>query len=165
MIAKTFQEHDNIVNKIVQSIVLELLEDNQPEVRVQAAKVLSGLLHCQFIPEPKELLVDFKQKARSKYKKKENVTNNNIRLKHAGVLGFCAFIEAHPYDVPDFLPDIFEQLRLHLSDPQPIPATIRKTLGDFKRTHHNNWETHKLKFTEEELSLLSDLTVPPSYYV
>ncbi|CAG9839520.1 unnamed protein product [Diabrotica balteata] len=151
----------------IQSIVLELLEDPQHEVRVQAAKDLSGLLHCQFIPDPTQLLTQFKQKARYKHKKKAtpSTSNNNIKEKHAAVLGLCAFIESHPYDVPDYLPEIFEHLRPHLSDPQPIPATIRKTLGDFKRTHHNNWETHKLKFTEEELCLLSDLTVPPSYYV
>ncbi|XP_056636067.1 proteasome activator complex subunit 4-like [Diorhabda sublineata] len=151
----------------IQSIVLELLEDPRHEVRIQAAKDLSGLLHCQFIPEPSELLTQFKQKAKTKYKKKDAAasTSNNIKTKHAAVLGLCAFIESHPYDVPDDLPEIFQHLRPHLSDPQPIPATIRKTLGDFKRTHHNNWETHKLKFTEEELCLLSDLTVPPSYYV
>lgn len=38
-------------------MVLTLLEDAQLEVRVQAAKVVSGLLHCHFIPEPTELLV------------------------------------------------------------------------------------------------------------
>ncbi|CAG9857916.1 unnamed protein product [Phyllotreta striolata] len=150
----------------IQSIVLELLEDGQHEVRTQAGKVLSGLLHCQFIPQPQVLLAHFKQKAKvGKHRKKENSTGNSTTAKHSAVLGLCAFIESHPYDVPDDLPDIFQHLRPHLSDPQPIPATIRKTLGDFKRTHHSNWETHKLKFTEEELSLLSDLTVPPSYYV
>ncbi|CAH1108407.1 unnamed protein product [Psylliodes chrysocephalus] len=151
--------------KEIQSVVLELLEDAQHEVRIQAGKVLSGLLHCQFIPEPSQLLTQFKQKARYRRSKKEDSSNINIKVKHAAVLGLCAFIESHPYDVPDDLPEIFQHLRPHLSDPQPIPATIRKTLGDFKRTHHNNWETHKLKFTEEELCLLSDLTVPPSYYV
>ena len=25
---------------------------------------------------------------------------------HAGILGLCAFVEAYPYDVPDFVPDI-----------------------------------------------------------
>jgi len=62
------------------------------------------------------------------------------------------------------MPGIFEDLGPHLNDPQPIPTTIRKTLGDFKRTHHANWDDHKLKFTEIELSVLTDLTVPPSYY-
>ncbi|KYB26764.1 proteasome activator complex subunit 4 [Tribolium castaneum] len=153
----------------IQHMVLELLEDVQPEVRVSASQVLSGLLHCQFIPNPQELLAQFKQKAKTKLKKK-NLNNSNslnlstLRFRHAGVLGLCAFINSHPYDVPDFLPDVFGQLGPHLNDPQPIPATIRKTLGDFKRTHHENWEIHKLKFTEEELLVLSDLTVPPSYY-
>ncbi|CAH1169598.1 unnamed protein product [Phaedon cochleariae] len=149
----------------IQSVVLQLLEDSQHEVRVQAAKVLSGLLHCQFIPDRNQLLEEFKKAARTKFKKKGPASNSNVPAKHAAVLGLCAFIQAHPYEVPDYLPDIFEQLRPHLSDPQPIPATIRKTLGDFKRTHHNNWEQHKLKFTEDELELLRDLTVPPSYYV
>lgn len=128
-----------------------------------------------------ELLTHFKQLAKTKIKKNRNLLN----LRHAGVLGLCAFINAHPYDVPDYLPGIFEQLGPHLNDPQPVPvsfykreivlsffkllqcfqATIRKTLQDFKRTHHDNWEVHKLKFTEDELSVLSDLTVPLSYFV
>lgn len=45
-----------------------------------------------------------------------------------------------------------------------LQSTIRKTVGDFKRTHHDNWATHQLKFTEDQLAVLSDLTIPPSYY-
>lgn len=41
----------------IQQMVLELLEDVQPEVRNSASQVLSGLLHCQFIPNPQDLLV------------------------------------------------------------------------------------------------------------
>lgn len=111
-------------------------------------------------------------------------------MRHGGVLGLCAFISAYPYDIPDFVPDVFEHLGAHLNDPQPIPvcsqirkflsrrnrkccsflvfvvlqSTIRKTVGDFKRTHHDNWETHQLKFSENQLAVLSDLTIPPSYY-
>ncbi|CAH0550528.1 unnamed protein product [Brassicogethes aeneus] len=151
----------------VENLVLDLIEDVQPEVRENSAKVLSGLLHCKFLPKPMELLTKFQLKARTKLKK--NVTSKgkevgNLRTRHAGVLGLCAYISSHPYDVPDYMPSIFGDLGPHLNDPQPIPATIRKTLGDFKRTHHDNWEMHKMKFTEEELSVLSDLTVPPSYY-
>ncbi|KAL1501106.1 hypothetical protein ABEB36_006493 [Hypothenemus hampei] len=154
----------------IQDLVLQLLEDVQLEVRVKAAKVVSGLLHCHFIPQPIELLTMFRQKARTKIKKAESIGENsdmgkNLILRHAGVLGLCSFINAHPYDVPEYFPTVFAALGSHLSDPQPIPATIRKTMGDFKRTHHDNWELHKLKFTEDELSLLSDLSVPPSYYV
>lgn len=43
----------------VQRIALALLEDVQPEVRVKASVFLSGLLHCQFISSPDDLLVGF----------------------------------------------------------------------------------------------------------
>lgn len=65
-----------------------------------------------------------KNQVRSKEDGVVSNNNNNIRTRHAGVLGLCAFINSHPYDVPDFLPDVFEQLRPHLSDPQPIPVSI-----------------------------------------
>lgn len=159
----TIQTRVEWVDRIIE-IMLRLLNDPQPEVRTQAATLLSGLLHCRFIQEPLKLLELFKKKASIK-KSAKRVDAVWLAQRHAAVLGCCAFIKAYPYDVPDFLPDIFNNLGKHLNDPQPIPATIRKTLGDFKRTHHDNWEVHKLKFTEEELTVLTDLTVPPSYYV
>lgn len=49
--------------------------------------------------------------------------NNAIRLRHTAVLGMCAFIQAHPYDLPDSIPPIFEYLNNHLNDPAPIPVS------------------------------------------
>lgn len=43
----------------VETMVLELMEDVQPEVRENSAKVLSGLLHCDFLDNPMDLLVSF----------------------------------------------------------------------------------------------------------
>ncbi|XP_043684421.1 proteasome activator complex subunit 4B-like isoform X1 [Vespula pensylvanica] len=161
----------------IKEVVLNLLEDNRLEVREKAGHVLGGLLHCAFIPEQKALLEKFKLKAKTKlhkkcaiYNKTEAERNANldaIRLRHAGVLGLCAFIRAHPYDIPNYLPPVFEHLGLHLNDPQPIPTTIRKTLGDFKRTHYDGWtgvNGHAQHFTEEQLAVLQDLSVPPSHY-
>jgi hypothetical protein len=37
----------------------------------------------------------------------------------------CAFVEAFPYDIPPFVPDILVELERHLHDPQPIPKTIK----------------------------------------
>lgn len=76
-----------------------------------------------------------KAKTRLRQKKKRQHTDEisnhdrgaeaaSIRVRHAGVLGLCAFIDAHPYDVPPFLPSIFEELGPHLNDPQPIPVSI-----------------------------------------
>jgi len=35
---------------------------------------------------------------------------------------------------------------------------------NFKRTHHENWRQHKQKFTDDQLTVLTDLLVSPSYY-
>ncbi|XP_050071762.1 proteasome activator complex subunit 4A-like [Anopheles maculipalpis] len=164
----------------VQEIVLRLLEDSVVEVREKAAEVLCGLVHCSFLTATEELLELFKRKCRTKIirskrirvettcssevAKNENAEANAVLARHTGVLGLCAFISAYPYEVPEFVPNVFEHLGAHLNDPQPIPATIRKTMGDFKRTHHDNWEVHQLKFTEDQLAVLSDLTIAPSYY-
>ena len=79
---------------------------------------------------------EFKKKARTKLGNKnkklstseeEAVRNakilNAARLRHAGVLGMCAFVQAHPYDVPQHIPPIFECLSSHLNDPEPIPVS------------------------------------------
>ncbi|XP_046740797.1 proteasome activator complex subunit 4-like [Diprion similis] len=161
-------------------LVLCLLEDECLEVREKAGQVLGGLLHCTLIPDQEILLSDLKIKAKTKLKQKKKqqskdaTTNHDrsaeaasIRVRHAGVLGLCAFINAHPYDVPPFLPPIFEELGPHLSDPHPIPVTIRKTLGDFKRTHHDGWSGengHEQRFTKEQLVVFQDLVVPPPYF-
>lgn len=138
----------------VQAIVLRLLEDTVLEVRVKAAQVLGGLLHCSFLPSTDKLLELFKQKCRTKVVKNStrriltncsteavaiastsNSSNSNVanetqeaesvRTRHMGVLGLCAFISAYPYDVPDFFPGVFEHLGNHLNDPQPIPVSER----------------------------------------
>ncbi|XP_075223188.1 proteasome activator complex subunit 4A-like isoform X2 [Lycorma delicatula] len=153
------------VSKIT-DLVLQLMIDEKPEVREKASQVLAGLIHCEIISTVKQeqMLKVFKKQCKTKVKLEKKQVVNGLAVRHAGVLGLCAFINASPYDVPDTVPQIFLYLGLHLNDPQPIPNTIWKTLGDFKRTHQDNWVQHKLKFTEEQLSVLSDLIVPPSYY-
>lgn len=119
----------------VQSIVLRLLEDNVLEVREKSAEVLGGLLHCSFLPATDKLLELFKKKCRTKVIKRTNrVTtscaveaanaseSDNLVKRHSGVLGLCAFITAYPYDIPEFVPNVFEIISNHLNDPQPIPV-------------------------------------------
>ena len=45
-----------------------------------------------------------------------------------------------------------------------LQVIVKKTLQDFKRTHQDNWHDHKQKFTEDQLTVLTDLLVSPSYY-
>ena len=83
---------------------------------------------------------------------------------HSGILGLCSLVEAYPHEVPDFIPEVLMELEKHLHDPQPVPKTIKKTLQEFKRTHQDNWAEHKLKFTEDQLLVMTDLLVSPNYY-
>lgn len=123
----------------VQEIVLLLLEDSVLEVREKSAEVLGGLIHCSFLPTTEKLLELFKKKCKTKIVKRrmemgggtcaaeafsliENRDANAVRARHTGVLGLCAFISAYPYDIPDFVPEVFEHLGAHLNDPQPIPV-------------------------------------------
>lgn len=45
--------------------------------------------------------------------------------RHAGVLGLSAFVEAYPYDVPEFMPQILMDLSNHVNDPQPIQVSLQ----------------------------------------
>lgn len=60
------------------------------------------------------------------------------------VLGLCAVVSSCPYDIPPYLPGVLMVLGNHLHDPQPLPATIKRVLQDFKRTHQDNWMEHKV---------------------
>ena len=42
--------------------------------------------------------------------------------------------------------------------------TVKKTLSNFRRTHHDNWQEHKQQFTDDQLVVLTDLLVSPCYY-
>lgn len=158
----------------VLSIVTQSIESDRLEVREKAATVLSGLLHSGFVDDEgkKSLLELYHAKARTKLKRKkpemtkedEAKRQRSILKRHIGVLGLGAFVLAFPYSVPEFMPSALMALSGHLNDPQPIPATVKKTLTDFKRTHQDNWQESKLKFSEDELSVLTDLLVSPSYY-
>lgn len=78
----------------IQSIVLRLLEDNMLEVRVKAAEVLGGLIHCSFLPATEKLLELFKKKCQTRIIKRSTACSlePNIKVRHSGVLGLCAFI-------------------------------------------------------------------------
>lgn len=155
----------------IYDMVLKLLEDERVEVRESAAETLCGFLHCEYFKITEELLDAFKKKIRKNIKNKRLSQNglrimdpDELRERHVGILGLCACVNAFPYDVPKFLPDILVLLGDHLHDPQPIEATIKKTLSSFRRTHYDNWRDHKLKFTDDQLAVITDLLVSPNYY-
>jgi len=160
----------------ISTIVARLLRDERVEVREKAGKVLGGLLHCSFIStsDSAKLLDQFTKEIAKKIRKKPKSDEDPadfqakqtraILLRHAGVLGLSSFVVSCPYEIPESLPPTLMLLADHLHDPVPIPATVKKVFQDFKRTHQDNWAEHKLAFTEDQLAVLTDLLVSPSYY-
>ena len=109
-----------------------------------------------------------------------------IVKRHAAVLGLASLVQAFPYEVPQWMPETLVTLAGCVSDPTPIAVSLRiqnrdctlaladglfwmqptvsKTFTDFRRTHQDNWHEDMQKFTEDQLSVLSDLLISPSYY-
>ena len=57
-----------------------------------------------------------------------------------------------------------ERMDIYIHSIFSFQVTIKKTLQDFKRTHQDNWQDHKLKFSDDQLAVLTDILVSPSYY-
>ncbi|RWS01973.1 proteasome activator complex subunit-like protein [Dinothrombium tinctorium] len=163
--------NDEKLRDEISEIVLALLEDESVEVRKFAAHTLSSLVHCEFIKVNDALIERFERKCRKAIRKYRNCCqftttydSSDLLERHSGVLGLCAIVNAYPYDVPEMLPKILMLLANHANDPQPISGAIVKTLSNFRRTHQDGWRYHKLKFSEDQLSVITDLLVSPSYY-
>uniref|UniRef100_A0AAQ5YND7 Proteasome activator Blm10 mid region domain-containing protein n=1 Tax=Amphiprion ocellaris TaxID=80972 RepID=A0AAQ5YND7_AMPOC len=161
----------------IRKLVMQLLLDEQLEVRDMACTTLSGLLQCQFFPLDSSLQTQLQTlsqtclpKARGELASTGTSAHtfpspsHNLVRRHAGVLGLSACILSSPYDVPDWMPQILMDLSDHLNDPQPIEMTVKKTLSEFRRTHHDNWQEHRQCFTDDQLLVLTDLLVSPCYY-
>ena len=72
---------------------------------------------------------NFRKRASAKLKKAKDSAEDEakaaqrVRKRHSGVIGLCSFVDAFPYDVPEFVPDVLMHLSGHLHDPQPIPVS------------------------------------------
>jgi hypothetical protein len=81
------------------------------------------------------------------------------------VLSLSAVIGAYHYDVPEFLPPCLVHLAKFAGFKAPIDATVKKAFSDFWKSHQDNWILHKEKFTEDELSIISNLKSSNQYFV
>jgi proteasome activator subunit 4 len=139
----------------IHDILLLSLIDQQLEVRNNAALTLSGFIRCGLFEVDKKFLNHYYQWAESTEPLK----------RHAGVLALSAVVTAAPYKVPSYMPDVLMVICKHVRDPQPIYATCKRTLNEFKRTHLDCWKDHKSQFNEDQLAILTNLLVSPNYYV
>ncbi|XP_042364278.1 proteasome activator complex subunit 4B [Plectropomus leopardus] len=149
----------------IRKLLMQLLLDEQLEVRDMAGTTLSGLLQCQFFPLDSSLQTQLQTLSQTLLPKaRGELASTDLVRRHAGVLGLSACILSSPYDVPNWMPQILMDLSDHLNDPQPIEMTVKKTLSEFRRTHHDNWQEHRQSFTDDQLLVLTDLLVSPCYY-
>ncbi|CAG8434329.1 1354_t:CDS:10 [Diversispora eburnea] len=160
----------------VMDVVSGKLKDSQIEVRQLAAVTLSGLIRCSQRDAIASLknqftrLLDTKIPPRKRTGQAPRATlppgfQEAVLARHAGVLGLSCLIDAFPYEVPKWMPEVLVKLANYISDPVPIQTTVKKTFADFRRTHQDSWHEDMKQFTEDQLLMLSDMLISPSYYV
>ncbi|KAG9011119.1 hypothetical protein FRB94_009262 [Tulasnella sp. JGI-2019a] len=158
-------EEDMVVK--IQDMLSDCLSDEVIEVRERAASTLSGILRCS----PRRTILLLKERFTRQASKVSLPARNNasyarcLRQLHAAILGVTALIDAFPYSVPSWLPELIgDVLSRHAYDPIPVSRTIRKCAAKFKETHQDTWHEDSLKFNEEQMSALATLLAGPSYY-
>jgi len=159
----------------VEKIILARLVDNQVEVRESAAVALTALI-SSCLAHPSLVAAGFSssqhvsehvkklQKTFTKYSTTSLSKTNGLAKRHGGVIGLLAIISCHPYDLPPHLPPLLAELSSHVNEPAPISSAVKKTFGDFIRTHQDEWEEFKLKFSEQELEALQSVQSAPTYF-
>ncbi len=114
-------------------LVVNALEDEQLEVRIEASKTLSGIVHYGYVQVDEQLQQRFSEMAKTKLPRKQafSATQKNAvdiahahRRRHAGILGMSACIQAFPYDVPEWMPQILLEVGEHLHDAAFIQVIV-----------------------------------------
>ncbi|KAI8578771.1 hypothetical protein K450DRAFT_245430 [Umbelopsis ramanniana AG] len=160
----------------IMDVITDLLMDTQIEVRQLASVTLSGLVRCSqrdaihvLNKKYTDLVVSTRIPKRIRQSNGEKAPlpegfQEALLKKHAGVLGLSSLVDAFPYEVPKWMPEVLVQLAGCISEPAAIQSTVRKTFSDFRRTHTDTWHEDMLQFDEDQLSLLTDMLISPSYY-
>ncbi|KAJ9106278.1 hypothetical protein QFC21_001423 [Naganishia friedmannii] len=159
-------------NTLIMDALFSCLDDDNLEVRQSACSALCGVLQCSMRSSIKVLKERFLRQLKASKIPKARDTSGNVTPQynravintHGAVLGLIAIIQAHPYTVPSYVPDLWDVLAKHSSDPAPIGPDIRKCAAAFRQTHTDSWHEDKLKFTEDQLSNLSYVISGTSYY-
>lgn len=91
--------HMKTYKELIIENIINLLSDVNVEVRKTACDTLCSAIQHGLIDESKrENLI--------KILKINAAKTNNLESSHGGILGLCAFVLAHPNQIPEFLPDI-----------------------------------------------------------
>ncbi|EGD77825.1 hypothetical protein PTSG_08916 [Salpingoeca rosetta] len=170
------------VDPCVTETTMSHLEDPQVEVQQAASQCVTLLTRMGVLRGIPSLLQEFMSRAEAKVRrvKRAPVVSSTplgpehqplsaeekatLRRKHSGVLGVSALINAHPYDMPSWMPKALLLLAAHTTDVNPIKSTANKALTQFWKTHKEAWHEMKNQLTAEEQTTLQDVLISPSYY-
>eukprot|EP00922_Rhytidocystis_sp_ex-Travisia-forbesii_P015375 GHVS01022933.1.p1 GENE.GHVS01022933.1~~GHVS01022933.1.p1 ORF type:complete len:2089 (+),score=225.43 GHVS01022933.1:40-6306(+) len=146
-------------------ICITALEDQQTEVRLSAKQALSSLFMTCNDDECKHYTEVFKRLAGPPNPKIAQDASASAKL--AGVFGLGALVHAHPYSVPDWLPETVTALASfgNAKMPDSIRREVEKCLQEFYRTHQDAWQQlHVQKFSECQLDVLDTYKGRPIYF-
>lgn len=154
---------------LMRQIVTTLLSDSQLEVREAAGGTFVSFVRDAPTPAVAKLRKIFmtalkRTSKRAPRGKRAAYTPEEVCERHGAVLGLGSMVAASPYDVPAWMPGVLVALADAINDPPPVSTTTRNIFADFMRTHRDEWQVHKLAFSEDELERVSELMVSPSYY-
>mmetsp|Transcript_17352 Transcript_17352/g.28499 ORF Transcript_17352/g.28499 Transcript_17352/m.28499 type:complete len:1861 (+) Transcript_17352:142-5724(+) len=139
-------------------VVLSRLKDTQLEVREASSAALSALCRMSLVsPEikPEALIKRFGVYLKSKVEVE----------RHAGVLGLVALMQSEPYEMPDWMPAVVVKVASLACDPSSaIRTTVKKGFAEFRKSHSDSWAHQKAKFTEDQISALSNVMLSASYF-
>lgn len=155
----------------MREIILKLISDKQIEVRTAAGATIVPLIRDAPPAAVEEIRRRFMDDVTSTQPLRQPKSENRIpptpdmtRKRHGAVLGLSALVQSSPYAVPKWMPSVLVALSVCINDPPPVSTSVRTLFSDFMRTHRDEWSRHKNEFTCEELEIVSDLLISPSYY-
>lgn len=166
-------------------IAVSLLADDRREVSSAAMSVLTGILAI-FPEEAVQSLVlkyvDIANKSLKKKKRKaDTVPDKTMKeselaalkekerstRQQRAVFFLCAVVMGRPYDVPSYVPEALAALSKHSFEQRAslgVREVVKMCCSEFKRTHTDNWASHKEQFTQAQMEALEDVVSTPHYY-
>lgn len=167
------------------SIAISLLADDRREVSSAATSALTGILAMFSQAALEELVSKYIKIANKSLKKKKrkvlpskDISAEETETKAAkekqratrqqkSVFVLCAVVMGRPYDTPPYIPEVLAALSKHSFEQRAslsVREVVKMVCSEFKRTHTDNWETHRSQFTQEQLEALEDVVSTPHYY-
>ena len=161
---------------MARNIILAMLSDERKEVSNAAMSALTGLLASCPTQNVATMVEKHIQKANGivqRRRKTKKTTSHEMEKKtlikqQTSVYFLCAAVLSRPYHTPVYTPKALAALSKHSYERNAsfvIRETVKMCCREYKRTHMtDNWDLHRMQFTQEELEALDDVISTPHYY-